>query len=109
MNRHVMIVLAAAVFALLLSGTPAAAQNQGQGVGQGPGGVDFCKPFVETCPAGIPPLGLCVAILNICNYNAFRTGNPNLLEVCCEKCFAGSELCGIDPVSTCAVFGCVPE
>jgi hypothetical protein len=92
---------------LLLAATrPAGAQNPGQG--QGPGGVDFCKPFVETCPAGLPPLGVCVSILNICNYDAFRTGNPNLLELCCEKCFAGSELCGIDPTSTCAGFGCLP-
>jgi hypothetical protein len=97
MHRHVLVLLAAGAFALLLSGTPAAAQNQGNG--QGPFGVAFCKEFIATCTAETP-LGVCVSILNVCINPG--GGNP---DICCEKCIAGADLCGIDP-SICAVFGC---
>jgi hypothetical protein len=100
MIRHVLFFLAVGAFALLLSGTPAAAQNQGDGNGQGPFGVTFCKAFIDMCPEEIPPFGACVSVLNVC----INPGGGNLDE-CCEKCNATAVLCGINP-SICAVFGC---
>jgi hypothetical protein len=99
MHRHVLVLLVAGAFALLLSSTPAAAQNQGNGNGQGAFGVAFCKEFIAMCTAETP-LGVCVSILNVCINPG--GGNP---DICCEKCTAGAELCGIDP-SICAAFGC---
>jgi hypothetical protein len=108
MTRHAMFLLAAAMFTLQLSGTPATAQGQGQGNGIGLFAVNFCKPFVATCPSGIDRLGVCVSIVSVCN-DALKTGNPNLLDQCCDACFAGAALCGIDG-SICTVnFGCEPQ
>src|SRR5262245_49861562 len=64
MKRHVMYWLAASVCALLLSGTPVRAQTEAPGHGIGLFAVNFCKPFIATCPAGVPPLGICVSIVS---------------------------------------------
>jgi hypothetical protein len=105
MNRHVMVFLAAAAFALLLSATPATAQNQGNGIGQGPAGVAFCAPAKTPgfCPSGANVYGPCVSTFNVCT-NVVKTGNPNLVSNCCEKCFAATDLCGIPHFPTCPAF-----
>src|SRR5262245_6030213 len=70
MNRQLMLFLATAVFsAFLLSGTPAAAQGQGQGTF----GVDTCEPAKTQCPSGAPnAFGVCVAFADVCTA-ALRT------------------------------------
>jgi hypothetical protein len=103
MKRSVKFVLAAAGLVFLLS-TPTAAQ-QGNGIGLF--AVDFCKPFITTCPAGVPPLGICVSIVSTCN-DALKTGNPHLFAHCCSQCSEGAELCGIDGAICTVNFGCVP-
>jgi len=107
MKRHAKFGLAAGALALLLGGMPVAAQTQAQGHGIGLFAVNFCKPFITTCPSGVPPLGVCVSIVTTCN-DALKTGNANLLEQCCEACFEGAALCGIDGSICTENFGCVP-
>ena len=103
MNKHVMFFLAAAAFALLLSGTPATAQNQGQGKGQGPFAAQFCQGFTADCRLSQPEAyGACVSIINVCTNPSGAAAN---VQLCCDKCLAGAALCNIDP-SICAVFGC---
>ena len=108
MNRHVVVFLVAAALGLALSGTPAAAQNQGNGKGQGPEAVNFCKVLVasETC-SNADALGNCVATGNVCT-NAFRTGNANLYALCCAKCFSAAEACDVNPLICTGFFGCAP-
>ena len=107
MKKLVMFCLAAGAFALLVGGTPVTAQTQANGKGVGLFAVNFCKPFIEMCPAGVPPLGVCVSIVTTCN-NAVTSGNANLFDNCCEACFEGTELCGIDGSICTENFGCVP-
>ena len=106
--KHVMFVLAAAVLGLVLSGTPVAAQNQGNGKGQGPVAVDFCKPFVGSLAcSNADALGACVSTGNVCN-NAFKNDSADLFALCCEKCFSAAAACSVDPSICFAFFGCTP-
>jgi hypothetical protein len=108
MKKQVTLVLAAAVCGLLLSSMPAAAQNQGNGNGQGPFSVNFCKPFVESAAcSNADALGACVSTGNVCD-GALKTGNADLFDLCCGKCFAAAEACSVDPAICTAFFGCAP-
>jgi hypothetical protein len=98
MNRQLMLFLATAVFASLLSGAPAAAQGQGQGTF----GVDTCEPAKTACPSGAPnAFGVCVAFANVCS-DALRTGNPQLFATCCVRCLQFDAACGLPDFTFCA-------
>jgi hypothetical protein len=108
MKKQVMFFLGAAAFGLLLCSMPASAQNQGNGKGQGPGVVNFCKPFVaQASCSNADALGSCVSTGNVCD-NAAKTGSAQLFELCCGKCFAAAAACGVDPSICTAFFGCLP-
>jgi hypothetical protein len=90
MNRQVTFVLAAIGFGLLVSGTPVAAQN----LGNGTFGVDQCAPTVG-CPSQDPAaFGACVSFANVC-FNSGKTLNPQLFANCCVKCVEFTDVCGI--------------
>jgi len=96
MNRQLTFVLAAIGFGLLLSGTPVAAQNRGNGTF----GVDQCAATVN-CPSQDPEaFGACVSFANVC-VNSGKTLNPQLFENCCVKCVEFTDVCGI-PHGFCA-------
>jgi hypothetical protein len=96
MNRQVTFVLAAIGFGLLVSGTPVAAQNRGNGTF----GVDQCAATVN-CPSQDPGVfGACVSFANVC-FNSGKTLNPQLFENCCVKCVEFTDVCGI-PHGFCA-------
>ncbi len=102
MKKRLMVSLGAAVVGLLLSGAPVTAQ------GNGPAAVDFCKPFVAAAAcSNADALGACVSTGNVC-LNAAKTGNADLFELCCAKCFAAAEACDVDPAICTAFFGCMP-
>jgi hypothetical protein len=97
MNRQVTFVLAAVGFGLLLSGTPVAAQTQGNKTF----GVDSCEDptlGIVRCPTvvnGVQDpnlLGACVTFANVC-FNSGRTLTPQLAEACCMQCEAFADLC----------------
>jgi hypothetical protein len=109
MNRHVAFLVAAVGFGLLLSGTPVAAQSQGQGTF----GVDVCEPAKTTCPSGAPnAFGACVAFANVCS-DALRTGGPQVFATCCVRCLQFDAVCGLPDFTFCAgdftpALNCVP-
>jgi hypothetical protein len=75
MNRQVTFVLAAIGFGLLLSGTPVAAQNQGNGTF----GVDQCAATVN-CPSQDPEaFDACVSFANVC-LNSGKTSTRSFLK-----------------------------
>jgi hypothetical protein len=104
MNRQVTFVLAAIGFGLLVSGTPVAAQDDGNGTF----GVDVCTGTtgIVNCPTvqggvQVPNLlGACVSFANVC-FDSGRTLTPQLFQSCCVKCVGFTDLCGL-PHEFCA-------
>jgi hypothetical protein len=95
MSKQLTFSLAAIGFVFLLSGTPVAAQN----LGNGTFGVDECgaPTGIVLCPTQPPNLfGACVSFADVC-FNSGKTANPQLFEGCCAKCAEFADLCGIGP------------
>jgi hypothetical protein len=96
MNRHLAFFMAAVGFGLLLSGTPVAAQNQGNstfGVGActATNGIAIC-PTVLNGVQDPNLLGACVNFANVC-FNSGKTLYPQLADTCCARCAAFADLC----------------